>query len=401
MTDLNMDAELTHDLDICSEEAEREETSTQELIEEDEDELDMDSDRIHEEVEEMLTATGPEIMELISLDPKYYLNIVQNYKKMRNGKDIYLPDLFNILVRRDNDKLKIKFKLTDNSNWHEVGYDGDTFCDDDVYQAFSDKVTWALKRPLGNYRAVIEETMKDGSGKPSGEPETTSFVASENRVDEPKVEPKPKVIVGQGDQNKLTKIDRYLGRSPRENEPVPYSTSTPASVPAPVPAPTEVPASMLSPTSSTSSTMLRLFDTPEPQTENSDIRPTIGNVSKTDDLFGSLVDSYRKQLQHRLRTQQTRLSLSDKVANLQNRCSSNEQLGLKRLSQLLDTNNHVNCELIELLVEATPGQRILIIDYLKHSASATLTEDELMEKLELDHSDRELIRNLGIDLQSL
>lgn len=107
----------------------------------------MDTDEIHQEVEDMLEGSQAEILELIATDPEYYLNIVENYKTTRSGREIYLQDLFNILVRRDGQgKRQIKFKISDNARWVEVGYNGEGFTDEDVYELFQEKVSQELKR---------------------------------------------------------------------------------------------------------------------------------------------------------------------------------------------------------------------------------------------------------------
>lgn len=111
----------------------------------------------HDEVEAILEHTGPEIMEIFASDPEHYLNIVQNYKKTRNGEDIYLSNLCNIIIERLGGRLRIKFKLSDHTNWHEVGFDGGEFTDEDVYAAFSEKVYEALKRPLDYHRRMIDD----------------------------------------------------------------------------------------------------------------------------------------------------------------------------------------------------------------------------------------------------
>src|SRR3989344_6368557 len=59
-------------------------------------------DDVHEQVLDLLHAPPLDALELISSDPEYYLNIVNTYSKTEDGKDIYLPDLLNLLARRDN-----------------------------------------------------------------------------------------------------------------------------------------------------------------------------------------------------------------------------------------------------------------------------------------------------------
>lgn len=121
----------------------------------------MDTDEIHDEVETFLSGDGPEIMELFATDPEYYLNIVQNYKRDREGNPVYLSDLCNIIVNRMGGRLHIKFKLTRDSQWYEVGFMDGNYNDEETYAAFSEKVAFALRSPLNPIRELIEETQHD------------------------------------------------------------------------------------------------------------------------------------------------------------------------------------------------------------------------------------------------
>jgi hypothetical protein len=123
--------------------------------------LDMNSDSVHDEVDLILNSSGPDIMELIASDPAYYLNIVANYTKTRDGRDVYLPDLCNILITKREGEYRIKFKLTDNGQWYEVGYCGTSFTEDDVHQAFSKKVAYALTRPVDEHRKMISNCLQE------------------------------------------------------------------------------------------------------------------------------------------------------------------------------------------------------------------------------------------------
>jgi hypothetical protein len=175
--------------------------------------IDYLSNDIHEEVECMLAGDNEDIIELISTDPKYYLGIIENYKQMRDGKEIYLPDLFNILVSKNETSMHIKFKMSDNSQWHEVGYNGGEFSEEEVYKCFTEKVNHVIKNPPMSRRAFLEDTM----------------AATVDR---------PPPMINQGNQNKLSKIDRFLGRTdhaydatctitPKNNPPLEPSPSEP------------------------------------------------------------------------------------------------------------------------------------------------------------------------------
>jgi hypothetical protein len=168
----------------------------------------MFADEDHDDVELMLECTGTDILELIASDPKRYLNIVNNYNKTRDGRDIYLSDLFNIIITRNDNEYRIKFKTNDNGNWYEVGYSGGTYDEDDVHEAFSKKVQYAISRPVNSHRAAIMDTLQ-----PSGAP-----VEQESFFDTTSAAPPSTVSTSgfmkpQGDQTKLTKIDRFMNRS--------------------------------------------------------------------------------------------------------------------------------------------------------------------------------------------
>jgi hypothetical protein len=149
---------------------------------------------------------------LIASDPSYYLNIVSNYNKTRDGRDIYLQDLCNILITKNSSEYRIKFKLTDNGQWYEVGYCGDSFTEEDVHDAFCKKVTYALSRPSNAHRIMINNSLLD-NGSPSSSAE-----------DE---------VVPPGSVMSYSKIDKFMNRQP---QPVKVK-ETPVSVPVPLPVP--------------------------------------------------------------------------------------------------------------------------------------------------------------------
>lgn len=155
---------------------------------------DMNSADVHQDVDLLLECSNRDILELISTDPKYYLDIVTRYTKRPDGQEIFLPYLFNITIVRNTNEFRIKFKISDDSEWHEVGFAGGEFSDQDVYDAFTKKVRYALERP-SNHRALILDSLRFDSQK--------------------KISPHPSenlTLPNQGDQTKLSKIDRFMNR---------------------------------------------------------------------------------------------------------------------------------------------------------------------------------------------
>jgi hypothetical protein len=199
--------------------------------------IDLNTDQVHDDVDLILNSSGPEIIELIASDPKYYLNIVSHYNKTRDGRDVYLQDLCNVLIVKNPLEYRIKFKLTDNSNWYEVGYCGDSFTEEEVHEAFIKKVEYALSRPSTEYRKMILDTLL---------PSDSSSPVDDN------------VNIAPGSVLAYSKMDRFMKRAPEQktfpNEPFVPDTSraeevmpsaavvktTPASVPVPVPVPIKV-----------------------------------------------------------------------------------------------------------------------------------------------------------------
>ncbi len=172
----------------------------------------MFTDEDHDDVELMLNCTGPEILELIASDPKRYLNIVSTYNKTRDGREIYLSDLFNIIITRNDNEYRIKFKTHDNGNWYEVGYSGGSYDEDDVHEAFSKKVQYAINRPVDSHRAAIMDTLQPSGSvqrqQAPAEPQESFFETSSASASVTSGFMKP-----QGDQTKLTKIDRFMNRT--------------------------------------------------------------------------------------------------------------------------------------------------------------------------------------------
>jgi hypothetical protein len=183
--------------------------------------LDMNADSVHDDVELILESSGPDIIELIASDPSYYLNIVANYNKTRDGRDIYLQDLCNMLITKSSGEYRIKFKLSDNGQWYEVGYCGSTFTEDEVHEAFCKKVKYALSRPVNAHRNMINNSLLD-NGSPSS--------STEDEASPP------------GSVMSYSKIDKFMNRIPNIHKPtvadVPVDPEISLGMP---PAPTTLP----------------------------------------------------------------------------------------------------------------------------------------------------------------
>lgn len=332
------------------------------------------SDEFHDEVECLLAGTNAEIMELIATDPKYYLDIVQNYTRMRDGREIYLPDLFNILVSRSNGGLKIKFKMSDNTQWYEIGFNGGDFSDRDVYKAFSEKVNALIRNPPQSRRDFLNDTMK------------------------PEVK-EPAVMTSQGNQYKLSKIDRFLGRSENsENseqsddlvpgaisqKKVSFQIEDPEPEPAPAPAPASAPAVQAQAPAAPAQAQAQA---PAPA-------PAAPTQAEADQLLNSVVQAFKSQLRARLHESSPNglPALSD--------CPVSKRADYAKLLAVINSDSPFIQGLVESLPNSTPGQRLLVADFL-HNLRPTKTEAELADQLNLSEADRQLIRTYNIKLSDL
>lgn len=152
-----------------------------------------DTEKFHEEVETILFGFKEDkntTLELIASNPKYYLDIISNYKKNRTGEDIYLPYLLNIKEFRDKTGLKIKFKINDNDRWTSIGYD-DNIPDDIVYKTFSEKIILLLQTPTTDNREHIINEIK-------------------NEIKNNEQMPIPIPLINQGNQDDISKIAKFF-----------------------------------------------------------------------------------------------------------------------------------------------------------------------------------------------
>ncbi len=330
---------------------------------------DYTSQNIHDEVELLLLANNTERMELIASAPKLYLDIVQNYNKMPDGKTVYLPDLFNIIVSRESGRLKIKFKMSDDTQWYDVGYEGGSFQDEDVYKAFTEKVNMVIRHPPPDRRAMLQNTLLPG-GKP------------------------PAPIVNQGNQSKLTKIDRFFGRTSHAfdvdvdvdtnvegaNTADRYRRSTEERQPA---APCREP------------TVRSVVACPEPFSVKHHIEPEL----KTNDFLNTVVDSYKTQLKERLKEklQYNTCSMFQQLVPL---CPKSCKDEFSNLVALLSNDSQFVSKTLDVLPQLPPGKQHILLSFLqKHNKAHT--HQELCDILNLSNKDRELLSQYKINLEYL
>jgi hypothetical protein len=114
---------------------------------------------IHDDVKLLLNSDPLDALELIAEDPAYYFALVETYRQTADGQEIYLPALLNINLMRINDKVSIKFKLSADSRWYEVGYENGT--EAEAYSAFSKKIGELVRYPPPERAHLIEESLAD------------------------------------------------------------------------------------------------------------------------------------------------------------------------------------------------------------------------------------------------
>ena len=139
----------------------------------------------HEDVQLLLNCDTLEALELVAEDPKYYLDLIMNYKKTESGEEIYLPYLLNIKTQHENGLLIIKFKLSPTSRWYEVGYT--TGNDEQTYTAFRKKVHELIKFPPPERGHLISEALEEPNVEDVFQDINTPSRRASN--DEPIIEP--------------------------------------------------------------------------------------------------------------------------------------------------------------------------------------------------------------------
>lgn len=114
---------------------------------------------IHDDVKLLLNSDILDALELMAEDPAYYLNLIETYRQTADGQEIYLPALLNVYLMRINGKVSIKFKLSADSRWYEVGYENGT--EAEAYAAFSKKIGELVRYPPPERAHLIEESLTD------------------------------------------------------------------------------------------------------------------------------------------------------------------------------------------------------------------------------------------------
>lgn len=110
----------------------------------------LDPDKIEEDIELMKVANVIELYQLISSNCKHYVSIIENYKKEN------LQSLFNMIVRRIEGHLLIKYKLNSNDRWIEVGFFDNENTDKETMDELKNSIAYCLK----NYDEISQNRRK-------------------------------------------------------------------------------------------------------------------------------------------------------------------------------------------------------------------------------------------------
>jgi HAMP domain-containing protein len=94
---------------------------------------------IEEDVELMKSASLKELYELIATDCRHYVSIIEHYKTCN------LQTMFNMIIRRIDKHLVIKFKLNPNDRWVEVGFLDDSNTDNETVLELERMINYHLK----------------------------------------------------------------------------------------------------------------------------------------------------------------------------------------------------------------------------------------------------------------
>jgi hypothetical protein len=362
-----------YETDSCS--ASETETETDSASETETEAVDQYSTNgIHEDVECMLSGSSQDIIELISSDPEHYLGIVQNYTHMRDGREIYLPDLFNVLINRTQGRLTIKFKMSDNTQWYEIGFTGGDYDDQVVYEAFTEKVKGLIKNPPMSRRAFLEDLSKP----------------------EPKRATMP---VSQGNQYKLSKIDRFFGRTKPLNDSDSEAEEQRAAPPPKVEEP-KVDVPKVEEIAEPKSSPNELCDALEQDGANGGLM-SAAEPKSNDSLLDSVVQSFTNQLRARLQN----LDLNSTSSNSSGfpsveSCPAAAQYAYSKLLKVVNSTSPFVQELVETLPTGSTGQRYLVTEFL-HTLSPSWTDSQLADLLELSKEDRHLLSEYDIKLIKL
>lgn len=99
----------------------------------------LEPSRITEDIEIMRIASVKELYELIASDCQHYISIISNYQQEN------LQNLFNIIVRRIEGHLLVKFRFNSNDRWVEVGFFDDNNTDKETLTELKNVIQYYLK----------------------------------------------------------------------------------------------------------------------------------------------------------------------------------------------------------------------------------------------------------------
>lgn len=387
-----------------------------------------DTPEIHNEVEDILCSAEDRrtLFELFASDPRYYIELINNYKKTKDGSDIFLPDLLNIKTSRiKNGKFIIKFKFNDDDRWEEVGYDSNAYSDDDTYKAFSEKVKILLMRPK-NQRDHLRTELTDVSvpKKP---------VAEETQTKQPPKElPIPP---SQGKQSKISKIDRfretvaglprYVDDTKAAGQQFPFMSSSMA---AQMRQPTQPQQSRQKSAPQQELVKKRIVRKQEPISDDEDESECDEYVTDNDTAsvststtgsaptINSIVDGYKRNLLKQMKQVVPALLLSTKqpttnskllkeLWNLRKKCPTAHK---HKYDQMLKQLQHVNIDpFVSKVLSTIPYATVSELPYLYNFVASSsvaggkLTHEQICNALQLDEDDRELLRDYDINLARL
>jgi len=162
-------------------------------------------------------------------DPLELLDVVESpeeyYEIISSEPELYLPLLehedttkYNLIFRRIDGNLMIKYRVTPSERWVELGFMGDNYKDEDVYEEFKNSVSHRLAkgRPKNTRHHLVSELEKETPQdmlerakdfKPGVDQPTLSHIQNEPSG---KREPSPKEIEKEPSTRDNVNIDHLL-----------------------------------------------------------------------------------------------------------------------------------------------------------------------------------------------
>lgn len=374
----------------------------------------------------------PGVFELIASDPKYFIDLIYNYKE-HNGQPIDLPYLFNIKRVRDRGRLIIKFKFGDDDRWEEVGYESFDFSDEDVYHAFSQKVELMLRRP--KRRAPREHLVAEmGNGAPTTTAPVSKQAPTQAPTQAPKQSPKqapkqaPQQAVkqdetvsaapSQGNQSTLSKVDRYNIAN--------GLMSAPVSMAMPPPPPNQSIDQYMAVTEKPMKKPIRhvsqpaMGNLPASVQAAPELESTSDSDSEMDEIPSSsaLLNAFKRNLQQQLRQAAPYIhrylkpkyrepgyayhQLKELQVSCPEQMSGAFNMMLKRMSRLPDTP--LVSQVLNILPHASQLDQYHMLDFLwrcSNTDRVQYTEEQLIDALNLDSEERQILRTEKISLVAL